>query len=73
MSTLREVVQQSVINLHRKTQKEWIHLKDIYEEVAKTKEVKNNGASIRAILETHCSISDAFSGKEEYILGIFQK
>lgn len=68
MSTLREVVQQSVINLHRRTQEEWIHLKDIYEEVAKTKEVKNNGASIRAILETHCSISDAFSGKEEYIL-----
>ena len=68
MSTLRETVYFSVINLHRNTGKEWIHLSDIYEEVAKYKEVQNGGASIRAILETHCTLSDAFTGNEEYIL-----
>lgn len=68
MSTLRETVYSSVINLHRSTGKEWLHLSEIYEEVAKYKEVQNGGASIRAILETHCTLSDAFGGDEEYIL-----
>ena len=68
MSTLRETVYYSVINLHRSTGKEWIHLSEIYEEVSKYKEVQNGGASIRAILETHCTLSDAFTGNEEYIL-----
>lgn len=68
MSTLREEVHNSIILLHRTTGEEWIHLKTIYEEVAKTKDVKNGGASIRAVLETHCSLSEAFSGTEEYIL-----
>lgn len=68
MSTLREVVYNSVINLHRNTQKEWFHLKEIYEEVAKVKEVKNGAISIKKILETHCAACDAFIGIEEYLL-----
>lgn len=68
MSTLRETVYNTVINLHRNTRQEWIHLKDIYQAVGQIKEVKNGGASIRAILETHSVLSRSFLGPEEYIL-----
>ena len=70
MSTLREIVYNSVINLHRRTKKEWISLKEIYNEVDRVRDVgiNNGGASVRAALETHSSLSKVFSGKEEYIL-----
>ena len=70
MSTLREIVYNSVIAIHRRTGKEWIPLKEIYEEVDKNRDVgiNNGGASVRAALETHSALSEAFSGTEEYIL-----
>ncbi len=70
MSTLREDVYNSVINLHRKNDEEWIPLKEIYAEVSRVRgeTLKNGGASVRATLETHSILSEAFSGKEEYIL-----
>lgn len=70
MSTLREIVYNSVIELHRRTGKEWIPLKEIYKEVDRVRDVgiNNGGASVRAALETHSTLSSAFSGTEEYIL-----
>lgn len=70
MSTLREIVYNSVITIHRRTGKEWIPLKEIYEEVDKNREggINNGGASVRAALETHCASSSVFSGTEEYVL-----
>lgn len=68
-NTLKDEVYKAVINLHRKTGKEWIHLGEVYQEVGLVREIKNGGASIRAILETHCLQSEAFNGKEElYVL-----
>ena len=54
--------------MHRKTGKEWLHLSEIYEEVSKTKEVKNGESSIRMILENHSILSSDFKGEEEYVL-----
>lgn len=70
MSTLREIVYNSVITLHRRTGKEWISLREIYEEVDRVRDVgiNNGGASVRAVLETHSVSSKAFKGTEEYIL-----
>ena len=70
MSKLREIVYNSVISLHRRTGKEWISLKEIYEEVDKVRDVgiNNGGASVRASLEVHSALSEIFSGTEEYIL-----
>ena len=70
MSTLREIIYNSVIDIHRNTGVEWIPLKDIYKEVEKNVDggIKNGGASIRATLEKHCASSDVFGGVEEYIL-----
>ncbi len=70
MSTLREIVYNSVIELHRRTGKEWISLKEIYEEVDKVRDagINNGGASVRATLEVHNALSEVFSGTEEYIL-----
>ena len=70
MSTLREIVYNSVIAIHRRTGKEWIPLKEIYKEVDKNRDVgiNNGGASVRAALETHSALSEVFSGTEEYIL-----
>lgn len=70
MSTLKEIVYNSVITLHRRTAKEWIPLKEIYEEVDRVRDVgiNNGGASVRAVLETHSVSSKAFKGTEEYIL-----
>lgn len=70
MSTLREIVYNSVISLHRKTRKEWISLKEIYEEVDRLRDagINNGGSSVRTVLETHSALSKASRGKEEYIL-----
>lgn len=70
MSTLREIVYNSVISIHRRTGKEWIPLKEIYEEVDKNRDVgiNNGGASVRATLEKHSALSEVFSGTEEYVL-----
>ncbi len=70
MSTLREIVYNSVIAIHRRTGKEWIPLKEIYEEVEKNRDVgiNNGGASVRAALEKHSALSEVFSGTEEYVL-----
>lgn len=68
MGELEKTVYNSVINLHRKTNKEWIHLKEIYEEVSRTRPLINGGASIRTTIEKHCALSKAFSGEELYIL-----
>lgn len=68
MGELEKTVYKSIINLHRKTNKEWLHLKEIYEEVSKTRPLVNGGASIRATIEKHCALSKAFSGEEQYIL-----
>jgi 5-methylcytosine-specific restriction protein A len=70
MSTLKEDVNRAVITIHKEQQKEWIALKEIYKAVEKirNKPNANNGASIRASLETHCSLSEAFSGNEMYVL-----
>ncbi|MDE6292474.1 MAG: DUF3883 domain-containing protein, partial [Bacilli bacterium] len=67
---LKDMVYNSVLELHRKTGREWLHLKEIYSEVEKLYdiELKNSGASVRAILETHCVFSDAYRGEELYLL-----
>ena len=57
MITLKKTVYNAVLTLHRKTGKEWLQLREIYEEVSKTKEVKNGEFSIRAILENHSALS----------------
>lgn len=66
---LKDSVYNAVINLHKKTKKEWISLKEIYEEVEREtgEPLKNGGASVRAIIEKHCSSSDVFDGDELYI------
>lgn len=70
MSTLREDINRAVIAIHREERREWIPLKDIYKRVEKirNKPNVNNGASIRASLETHCPQCDAFLGKSLYNL-----
>ncbi len=70
MATLVEDTRRAVIELHEETKKEWISLKEIYQKVEeiRKKPNANNGASIRAALETHCKSSDAFRGEELYIL-----
>ena len=67
---LKDMVYNSVLELHRQTGNEWLHLKEIYEDIEKLYDttLKNNGASVRAILETHCTSSEAFKGEELYIL-----
>lgn len=70
MATLVEDTRRAVIELHEETKKEWISLKEIYQKVEEIRKEPNanNGASIRAALETHCKSSDAFRGEELYIL-----
>lgn len=70
MATLAEDTRRAVIELHEETKKEWISLKEIYKKVEEIRKEANanNGASIRAVLETHCKSSDAFRGKELYIM-----
>lgn len=70
MATLVEDTRRAVIELHEETKKEWISLKEIYQKVEeiRKKPNANNGASIRAALETHCKSSDAFRGEELYIM-----
>ena len=68
MSTLRETVYNSVIKIHRETNKEWISLEEIYEEVSKKRPIKNGKASIKSVLQTHSKLSDSFIGPEEFIL-----
>ncbi len=70
MSRVSDDVNKAVILLHRKTGKEWIHLKEIYEEVSllRNEKLKNDGATIRKALEINCKASKAFNGTEKYIL-----
>ena len=70
MATLVEDTRRAVIELHEETKKEWISLKEIYQKVEEIRKEPNvnNGASIRAALETHCKSLDAFRGEELYIL-----
>lgn len=70
MATLVEDTRRAVIELHEETKKEWISLKEIYQKVEEIRKEPNanNGASIRAALETHCKSSNAFRGEELYIL-----
>ncbi len=70
MATLVEDTRRAVIELHEETKKEWISLKEIYQKVEEIRKEPNanNGASIRAALETHCKSSDAFRGEELYIM-----
>ncbi len=70
MATLVEDTRRAVIELHEETKKEWISLKEIYQKVEEIRKEPNanNGASIRAALETHCKSSDVFRGEELYIL-----
>lgn len=59
----------ALIKIHEETKKEWVSLKEIYEKVEEIRGSKNanNGASIRAAIETHCKDSSAFRGEELYI------
>ncbi len=70
MSTMVEDTKTAVLELHKETNKEWIPLKEIYKKVEEIRQEPNanNGASIRAVLETHCKSSDAFRGEELFIL-----
>lgn len=67
---MKEKVIQALINLHKKTGKEWISLKEIYQEVENMtgKPNANKGASIRAMLETHSRKSEAFRGQELFVM-----
>lgn len=60
----------ALIQLHNKTNKEWISLNEIYSEVEKIRKVPNanNGASIRASLEIHSKGSDVFNGDERFVM-----
>lgn len=64
------MVYNSVLELHRQTGSEWLHLKEIYNEVENLygTKLKNGGASVRAILETHCISSKVYRGNELYVL-----
>lgn len=66
---LKDAVYNSVINLHRRENKEWISLKEIYEEVERItgESLRNGGGSVRAVIEKGCSSSEIFSGEEKYI------
>lgn len=66
---LKDTVYTSVINLHRRENKEWISLKEIYDEVERItgESPRNGGASIRSIIENGCSSSETFSGEKKYI------
>ena len=70
MATLVEDTKKAVLVLHEETKKEWISLKEIYQKVEEIRQQPNanNGASIRAVLETHCKLSDTFLGEELFIL-----
>ena len=66
---MKEDVAVALLNLHRSTNKEWIALKEIYEEVESIRKVPNvnAGASIRRTLETYTKGFDTFQGEEKYI------
>lgn len=66
---MKEDVAIALLNLHRSTNKEWIALKEIYEEVESIRKVPNAnaGASIRRTLETYTKGFDTFQGEEKYI------
>lgn len=66
---MKEDVAVALLNLHRSTNKEWIALKEIYEEVEAIRKVPNAnaGASIRRTLETYTKGFDTFQGEEKYI------
>lgn len=68
--SLKDMVYNSVLELHRQTGSEWLHLKEIYNEVENLygTKLKNGGASVRAILETHCISSKVYRGNELYVL-----
>ena len=68
--TLINCIERALIELHRETNEEWIHLSDIYKRVEKIRGVANanKGASIRTSLEVHSTLSDAFSGNELFVL-----
>ncbi len=70
MSKLEKIIYNCVMSLHRKTGKEWISLREIYEEVDKVRDVgiNNGGGSVRAALQRHSVLSDTFSGIEYYIM-----
>ena len=70
MSTIVEDTQRALLELHKETNKEWISLREIYEKVEEIRKESNanNGASIRAALETHCKLSDVFRGEELFLL-----
>ena len=69
MSTIVNDTNIALIKIHEETKKEWVSLKEIYEKVEEIRGSKNanNGASIRAAIETHCKDSSAFRGDELYI------
>lgn len=69
MSTIVNDTNIALIKIHEETKKEWVSLKEIYEKVEEIRGTKNanNGASIRAAIETHCKDSSAFRGEELYI------
>ena len=68
--TLINCVERALIELHREKKQEWIHLSDMYKRVEKIRGVENanKGASIRAALEVHSALSDAFNGNELFVL-----
>lgn len=70
MSKLEKIIYNCVMNLHRKTGKEWISLGEIYAEVDRVRDVgiNNGGGSVRAALQRHSVLSDTFSGIEYYIM-----
>lgn len=70
MSTLVNDIETALFELHKETKQEWIPLKEIYEKVEEIRKEPNanDGASIRAALETHCKTSDTFRGEELFLL-----
>lgn len=68
--TINEKIKMALMNLHFNTKREWIPLKDIYDEVEKINEGQKpiNNATIRDSIENHCKLSIKFNGVEDYIL-----
>ena len=66
---LVDYVEKALIRLHRNTGKDFLHLAEIYDEVAllRNKPNPNKGASIRAVLEKYCKKSDVYCGVERFI------
>ena len=67
---LRDMVYNGVLELHRRTSNEWLHLKEIYDEVNKlySIESKYNINDVGDVLEKYCASFDNFGGEELYIL-----